>query len=96
MKDIDISNTGLKDRSGQEIHNGDRVSLDGNMTADNTFGTLPNGWVFDQDDIYEVYFDDRIECWSLQLGVEPDSELNRKYISHAVSLLHEGSVDIVK
>ena len=96
MKDIDISNTGLKDRSGQEILNGHRVSLDGNMTADNTFGTLPNGWVFDQDDIYEVYFDDRIECWSLQLGVEPDSELNRKYISHAVSLLHEGSVDIVK
>jgi hypothetical protein len=88
-------NTGLKDRNGAEIHAGDFVSLDGNMTADDSFGELPNGWTFDETDVYEVYMDDRIGKWSLKLGCEPDSAYNCKYMSHAVSLLHDGCVTVV-
>lgn len=88
--------TGLLDRNGVEITEGDRVSLDGNMTADDSLGILPNGWTFDETDVYEVYFDDRIGTWSLKLGVDPDSPYNCKYMSHAVGLLHEGDVTIVR
>lgn len=87
--------TGLLDRNGIEICAGDLVSLAGNMTADDSLGPLPNGWTFDESDVYEVYLDPRIEKWSLKLGCEPDSALNRKYMNHALSLLHGGAVTIV-
>jgi hypothetical protein len=86
--------TGLLDKNGKMIQGGDFVSLDGNMTADNSLGSLPNGWTFDEDDIYEVYWDERISKWSLKLDVEPDSAYNVKYMNHAVSLLHSGDVEI--
>lgn len=85
---------GVKDRCGIDIKDGDWVSLDGNITADNSMGILPNGWHFEEDDIYQVYFDKRIENWSLKLDVEPDSAYNCKYMSHAVGLLHDGDVTV--
>lgn len=88
--------TGLLDSQGKEIHDGDWVSLDGNMTADDSLGLLPNGWTFDADDVYQVYMDERIGKWSLKLGVEPDSQYNIKYMNHAVSLLHDEAVMIIK
>ena len=90
------TSTGLKDRNGINIKVGDFVSLDGNMTADDSMGVLPNGWTFDETDVYEVYFDERIGKYSLKLGVEPDTAYNCKYMSHAVSLLHSGDVEVVK
>ena len=87
--------TGLLDKNGVEIKAGDFVSLAGNMTTDDSLGTLPNGWFFEEDDVYEVYWDDRISKWSLKLNVEPDSPYNCKYMSHAVSLLHSEDVEIV-
>lgn len=86
--------TGLLDKTGHMIREGDFVSLDGNMTADDSLGALPNGWTFNESDVYEVYWDQRISQWSLKLGVEPDSAYNVKYINHAVLLLHSGDVII--
>lgn len=90
-----MKDTKLKDKEGKAIFNGNFVSLDGNITADDSMGVLPNGWTFGEKDVYEVYFDERINKWSLKLGVEPDSLYNVKYMNHAVSLLHNGSVTIV-
>jgi hypothetical protein len=86
----------LFDKNGKEIREGDTVSLAGNMTADDSLGYLPNGWIFDESDVYEVYFDERIQGLALQLGVEPDSAENAKYMNHAMSLLYGGMVEIVE
>ncbi len=88
--------TGLLDSEGTMIKDGDWVSLDGNMTADNSMGILPNGWTFMEDDVYQVYFDERIKNWSLRLDVDPDTPYNCKYMSHAVHLLHDQSTKIVE
>jgi len=93
----------IKDREGQIITNrecvaireGDFVSLDGNITADNSMGSLPNGWTFDEDDIFEVWFDPTIDTWSIKTDVRPDSEYNVKYLNHATALLHSGQVTVV-
>lgn len=87
--------TGIKDKHGAMIREGDLVSLAGNMTADNSLGLLPNGWTFDETDVYEVYWDERINNWSLDLDTTPDSPYNIKYMNHAVGLLHSGDVEIV-
>lgn len=86
--------TGLLDKNGVDIFDGDMVSLNGNMTADNGMGYLPNGYMFGEEDIYRVYFDNRIGKWSLDLGCEPDTPENRHYMNHAVSLLHDKSVEV--
>lgn len=88
-------NTGLVDKHGKAIKAGDRVSLDGNMTADDSMGALPNGWMFDESDVYEVYWDERISNWSLKVGVEPDSAVNVKYLNHAVGLLHSEAAEVI-
>lgn len=89
--------TGIVDREGQSIRDGDWVSLDGNITADDSLGSLPNGWIFDEKDAYRVIWDTRMQNagWGLALNCEPDTAYNRKYMSHAVGLLREGDVTVV-
>lgn len=86
----------ILDKNGIEIKVGDWVSLAGNMTADDTMGALPNGWFFEAEDVYEVYFDERIGTLSLHLGVEPDSAYNAKYMNHALNILHGGMAEITQ
>ena len=87
--------TGLRDKNDAMIHDGDFVALGPIMTADDSLGDLPSGWFFDEDDIYQVYFDERIDNWSLKLGIEPDSRYNVKYMNHALSLLYGKEVEKV-
>lgn len=90
-----MKDTGILSSDGIMIKDGDWVSLDGNMTADDSMGADPNGWIFDEDDVYQVYFDERVKNWSLRLGIEPDTPYNVKYMNHAISLLYDGDVKIV-
>lgn len=94
--------TGIVDRKGREIREGDWVSLDGNMTADDSLGLLPNGFFFDEDDVFQVWWDDRCKAWGLRLGVQPNEGAdyiergtNTKYVNHAYSLLNDGDVTVV-
>ena len=92
-KDWDL----IRDRNGILIRDNDRVSLAWNITADDSFWILPNWWSFDKEDIYRVFFDHRISAWSLDMwdDVQPDTPYNRKYINHAIDVLHSGNVTIV-
>ncbi len=93
-----VSDTGLIDRAGRPIRPGDKVSLDGNITADDSMGVLPNGWCFEEDDVYRVVWDERIENWTLDIpNVDPfKNPYDCKFMNHAVSLLHDGAVTIVE
>ena len=58
--------TGLHDKDGKEIWEGDIVSFDGNMTADNTMGFEPNGYIFDETSLHEVVWNGEHACWDLR------------------------------
>jgi len=88
--------TGLFDRNNKEINEGDWVSLDGNITSGNSAIGVPSGWLFEETDVYQVYFDTTISNWALKLGVEPDTLYNVTYMNHATSLLHSGDTTIVE
>ncbi|MDR3551208.1 MAG: hypothetical protein P4L31_07385 [Candidatus Babeliales bacterium] len=87
---------GLVDRNNEPVKNGDKVSLDGLMTADNSMGDLPNGFIFGEEDIFEVYYDEKIKNWSLKMGIEPNTPYNVKLLNHALGLFHDGQTLIIK
>ncbi len=78
MKKKKKTKTNLIDLKGDEIFEGDFVSLNGNMTADNSFGILPNAEkgnvVFIEGDRYKVLKKDELE--SAKVLLQP------LYVSH--------------
>jgi len=86
----------IKDKGGKIINQGDFVSLGSVLTNQDGVG-LFNGFFFDKDeDIYEVFFDESINHWSLKMGIKPNTYENVMLLNHALNLLHTQKTLIVK
>jgi len=75
---------------GREIYEGDILSFDGNITADDSLGIEPNGYVYDEDSIHLVVWDNEIGGWSL--AFEKNAEWKYKHHTHG---LMTGGIAIV-
>jgi uncharacterized phage protein (TIGR01671 family) len=81
---------GLKDKNGTKIYEGDILSFDGNMTADNSLGFEPNGYIYDENSIHYVVWNNKMS------GFEPNFEdEENKYKFHTRQLMITGQCEVI-